>query len=119
MELLKPGETAVQLQRDMIFSQQVARFLQKLKDTKEADGSSLLYHSLIAYGSCLRHTHTLKSGPLLLAGHGGGGLKQGRNLVYKAGTPLSNLWLSMIRHVGVKQDKFANSNAVLTNIGFS
>ena len=35
-----------------------------------------------------------------------GGLKQGQNLVFKANsTPMSNLWLSMIRHVGIKQKK--------------
>lgn len=117
---IKPAQTEIQLKRDLIFSEQVARFLNKLKATKEIDGSSLLDHSLIAYGTCLRQTHTLKNGPLILAGHGGGGLTQGRNLVYKSNTtPLSNLWLSMLRHVGVEQDRFADSNGVLSEMGFS
>ena len=62
----------------------------------------------------------MSNGPMLLAGHGGGGLKQGQNIVYRANkTPVSNLWLSMLRHVGVKQNKFANSTRVLSEVGFS
>ena len=40
------------------------------------------------------------------------------NLVYKKNTPLSNLWLSVLRHVGVRQNKFADSRNVLTELGF-
>jgi len=116
----KPDIWELQKQRDLVFSELVAGFLKKLKATKERDGSSLLDHSLVAYGSCLRKGHNLKNGPLLLAGHGGGGLKQGQNLVFKENsTPLSNLWLSMIRHVGVKQNKFADSKRVLKEVGFN
>ncbi len=107
-------------QRDRIFSELVAGFLRKLKATKELDGSSLLDHSLVAYGSNLRQGHNMANGPLLLAGHGGGGLKQGQNIVYEANsTPTANLWLSMLRHVGVEQEQFANSERVLSEVGFS
>ena len=105
--------------RDKALADQVARFVGKLKATKEVDGSSLLDHCLVAYGSGLRSGHNKNNGPMLLAGHGGGGIKQGRNLVYEANkTPVSNLWLSMLRHVGVQQDKFADSQGILTEIGF-
>ena len=51
--------------------------------------------------------------------HGGGGLKQGQNVVYQSKvTPLANLWLSMLRHVGVNTSQFANSKRVLTELGF-
>lgn len=73
---------------------------------------------LVAYGSVLRSGHAQANGPTLLAGHGGGGLKQGMNLVYDKNTPLSNLWLSVLRHVGVKQNKFADSQRVLSEMGF-
>lgn len=115
----KPQVEEVQRQRDMIFSELVADFLKKLKATKERDGSSLLDHTLVAYGSRIRQNHNHQNGPMMLAGHGGGGLIQGRNLVYESNTPLSNLWLSMIRHVGVQQDQFANSEGVLSEMGFS
>ena len=101
------------------FAELVSGFVRKLKNTKEADGSSLLDHSLIAYGSSIRGGHATGDVPLLLAGHGGGGLKQGQNVVYQSKvTPLANLWLSMLRHVGVNTSQFANSKRVLTELGF-
>lgn len=103
--------------RDKWLAEQVARFVQKLKDTKEADGSSLLDHSLIAYGSALRSTHNRKNIPLLLAGHGGGGLKQGQNL--KTGGSVNSVWLSMLRQSGVLTDNFAGNSKVIKELGFS
>jgi len=97
----------------------VADFVKKLKATKEHDGSSVLDHSMIAYGTSLRKVHNMKNGPMLLAGHGGGGIKQGQNYIFTRNkTPIANLWLSMIRHVGVNQDKFSNSTGVLKEMGF-
>jgi len=114
-----PAQLKPHQKRDIAMAELVAGFVQKLKDTKEVDGSSLLDHSLVAYGSCLRQGHSVSNGPLILAGHGGGGLKQGQNLVLRPGsTPLANLWLSMIRHVGVEQERFANSNGVIKGMGF-
>ena len=106
-------------QRDRMLAELVSGFVRKLKNTKEADGSSLLDHSLVAYGSSIRAGHNTSDVPLILAGHGGGGLKQGQNVVYKSKvTPLANLWLSMLRHVGVDTKQFANSERVLTELGF-
>lgn len=109
----------VYLKRDRTFSEMVSGFVKKLKETKEHDGSNLLDHSLIAYGTSLRQVHNMKNGPMILAGHGGGGIQQGQNYVFKENvTPFANLWLSMIRHVGVDQDSFGDSTGVLKEIGF-
>ena len=106
-------------QRDRMLAELVSGFLRKLKNTKEADGRSLLDHTLVAYGSSIRGGHVTTDVPLILAGHGGGGIRQGQNVVYKSKvTPLANLWLSMLRHVGVDTKQFANSNRVLTELGF-
>jgi hypothetical protein len=105
-------------ERDRMLAELVSDFVRKLKETKEADGSSLLDHSLVAYGSAIRSGHTQANGPTLLAGHGGGGLKQGQNIVFKKNTPLSNLWLSVLRHVGVNTEQFADSQRVITEMGF-
>ena len=105
-------------QRDLLLSELVADFVRKLKETKEADGSSVLDNSLVVFGSALRRGHLQSNGPTLLAGHGGGGLKQGQNLVYEKNTPLSNLWLSLLRHVGYQNDQFAESNGIMTEMGF-
>lgn len=59
------------------------------------------------------------NGTLILAGPGGGGLKQGQNIVRPPGqAPLANLWLSMLRHSGLPQEQFANSTGVIDELGF-
>ncbi|MGJ8653119.1 MAG: DUF1552 domain-containing protein [Opitutaceae bacterium] len=107
-------------QRDRAMAELASGFIRKLKTTKELDGSSVLDHTLVAYGSSLRQGHGATNGPMILAGHGGGGIKQGQNIVYKPREKhLSDLWLSMIRQAGVQQDTFANSTGVLAEMGFS
>src|SRR5262249_23031439 len=65
---------------DLWYAKQFAQFLQKLQDTKDVDGQSLLHNSMIVYGAgnadSNHHTHT--NLPLVLAGAGGGALTPGR-----------------------------------------
>src|SRR5437867_11715587 len=81
---------------DLWYVKQLARFLEKMEQTKDVDGQSLLHHSMIVYGSGNadgnRHSHT--NLPILLAGNGGGRLKPGKYVKLKP-TPLTNLFLSM------------------------
>jgi len=114
-----PGKPTQHQARDLALAQQVANFCIKLKAIKEKDGTSILDNTLIAYGSCLRAGHAVGRGPLILAGGGGGGLKQGQNILSTRGMPLANLWLSMLRHVGINTDTFANSTGVIKQMGFS
>ena len=113
-----PGQPTQHQERDYALAQQVSRFLTKLKEIKEADGSTVFDNSLVAYGSTLASGHNVGKGPFILAGHGGGGLTQGQNIITK-NSPLANVWLSVLRHVGVQQDTFANSNNVIKQMGFS
>jgi hypothetical protein len=88
---------------DLWYVKQLARFLEKMEQTKDVDGQSLLHHSMIVYGSGNadgnRHTHA--NLPILLAGSGGGALKPGR-YVKANGKPLTNLFLSMADRMGTK-----------------
>ncbi len=88
-----------------------AEYLQKLKATPEGNGT-LLDHSLILYGSGIGnpniHDHT--DLPILVAGGAAGGMKGNRHLRYPQPTPLANLHLTLLDKVGVKLDKFADSN---------
>src|SRR5579862_4662649 len=65
---------------DLGYAKQLARFLEKMEQTKDADGRSLLHNSMIVYGTGNtngnRHTHT--NLPILLAGAAGGSLQTGR-----------------------------------------
>ncbi len=86
-------------------------FLGKLQGAKEADGS-LLDHSMVLYGSSLsdsnRHLHD--NLPLLLAGGAAGAIRGGRHVKYAKGTPMTNLFLSMLDKMGVQQEKIGDSN---------
>ena len=88
---------------DGFYMRQFARFLDKLEQTKDVDGHSLLHNSMIVYGSGNadgnRHTHV--NLPILLAGGGGGTLTPGRFM--KVGSkPATNLFLSMADRLGMK-----------------
>ena len=88
-----------------------AEFLTKLAATKEGNGS-LLDHSLYLYGSGIGnpnvHDHT--NLPVLVAGGAAGGMKGGRHIRYDKPTPLANLHLTLLDKVGVRLDKFADSD---------
>ena len=88
---------------DLWYVKQLARFLDKMEQTKDVDGRSLLHNSMIVYGSGNadgnRHTHT--NLPIVLAGSGGGSLQGGRYVKAKD-VPLTNLFLSMADRMGAK-----------------
>jgi hypothetical protein len=88
---------------DLWYVKQLAKFLEKMEQTPDVDGQSLLHNSMIVYGSGNadgnRHTHY--NLPILLAGAGGGGLKPGRYVKTKP-APLTNLFLSMADRMGAQ-----------------
>jgi hypothetical protein len=51
--------------------------------------------------------------PTLMAGNAGGKIKTGQHVVFKPGTPISNLHLTMLDAVGVPTDKLGNSDGKL------
>ena len=87
-----------------------AYLLQKLKSTPEGDGN-LLDHSMLVYGSGIAdgNSHTHEALPVLLAGHGGGSLKPGQHQTAKTGTPITNLYLSLLDRMGAHQDTLGDS----------
>ena len=91
-----------------------AYLLLRLKETTEADGS-LLDHSMIVYGSGLadgnRHTH--EALPVVLAGKGGGSLKPGKHSIAPGGTPITNLYLSVLDRMGVYEERLGDSTGRL------
>jgi hypothetical protein len=111
-----PGERmeASQL-RDRTQSELLAGLLDKLKAAKEPDGSSLLDHTCVVFGSNLRSVHTLDNCPTIVAG-GGAGVKLGHNMVLPKNTPLCNLWLTLLRGVGVEAERHGDSTGVIKEI---
>ncbi|MFH5805357.1 DUF1552 domain-containing protein, partial [Alienimonas sp. DA493] len=86
---------------DRFLMEHFARFLTKLKETPDGEGN-LLDNSLILYGSAIRdgNRHSHSDLPLILAGRGGGAVKSGLHRRYEKGTPLNNLFLTMLDAVG-------------------
>jgi hypothetical protein len=101
--------------RDRAQSELLAGLLDKLKSVREADGSSLLDHTSLVYGSNLRTVHNLENCPTLVAG-GGAGVKLGQHLMAPKNTPLCNLWLTLLRGVGVEAERHGDSSGVLKEL---
>jgi hypothetical protein len=96
---------------------QFSRFLKRMKDTREGEGS-LLDNSMIVLGSGLgdgnRHRH--EDLPIVLAGKGGGTIPTGRHLRVPDKTPFNNLFLSMLHRVGANVAEFGDSTGELKQI---
>ena len=103
---------------DLWYMTQFSKFLQKMENTRDLDGKSLLDNSMIVYGSGNsdgnRHTHV--NLPVILAGRGGGTLRTGRFVNHKS-VPMSNLLLSMADRMGVQNlDRLGDSTGRLQNV---
>jgi hypothetical protein len=94
-----------------------AYFLGKLKATPDGDGT-LLDHSLFLYGSGMGNpdVHDHIDLPILVAGGAAGRVKGARHVRYTEPTPLANLHLTLLDRVGVRLDKFADSNGKVAEI---
>lgn len=94
---------------------QLARYLQALRSTPEAD-SNLLERSLVLYASGIRdgNRHDPNNLPVLLAGGGCGQLGSGGHLRLPMHTPLCNLYLTMLRMMGLEDlESFGDSTGAL------
>jgi len=103
---------------DLWYMKQFARFLEKMDQTRDIDGNSLLHNSMILYGcgnsDGNRHTHI--NLPIVLAGAGGGAVTPGRYLKL-GGVPMSNLFLGLADRLGVKGvERFGDSTGRVESI---
>ena len=96
---------------------QLAYLLEKLKSIREGEGT-MLDNSMIVYGGGIsdgdRHNHD--DLPILVAGKGGGTIRSGRHITYTDGTPMSNLFLSMLDRIGVPAETIGDSTGRLQQL---
>ena len=96
---------------------QFAHLLGRLKGIREGEGT-LLDNCMVIYGSGIgdgnRHNHD--DLPILLAGRGAGSVKPGRHIKYETGTPLNNLYLSLLDCMGVKCEALGDGNGRLPKL---
>ncbi len=99
---------------------QFAGFIEKMKATKEGDGT-LLDNSMIVYGAGLSdgNAHLHEDLPTLIAGRGGNYIKTGRRMVVRRETPMCNLFLTMMDRMGVHPEKFGDSTGRLQGLDLS
>lgn len=94
----------------------LAEFMDKLKASKEPDGSTLFDNVSITFGSNIRTKHSLTNCPTIVAG-GGAGFQHGRHLVMSdRRTPLCNLWLSLLKGSGIDAEVFGDSHGVIDEL---
>ncbi|MEO6738902.1 MAG: DUF1552 domain-containing protein [Chthoniobacteraceae bacterium] len=97
--------------------EQYAYFIERLRGIREGSGT-LLDQCMIVFGAGMRdgNAHSPKNLPIILAGRGGGTIATGRHVVHENGTPLANLWHSMLQRVGAPVPRFADSAGELKGI---
>ncbi len=112
---------AMYLKTNQFHIAQFAYLLERMKSIDEG-GSSLLDNSMLMLISNLfdGDTHSADQMPILLAGKAGGALAQGRNLDYMDkgddNRRACSLYLSMMDRMGVKLDRFGDSDKRLANL---
>lgn len=125
------------LKVDQFHMEQFAYLLKKMDSISEANGTSLLDNTIFTYGSGLGDgsTHQYSALPIIVAGSGGGKFVTGKHLnlavtsapirnqnnkkktrIPGRGKPLANLWLTQANAMGLKQDRFADSTGVISQL---
>ncbi|MGD2168061.1 MAG: DUF1552 domain-containing protein, partial [Gammaproteobacteria bacterium] len=100
-------------------TQVFAKFVRRLADTPDGDGS-LLDHSIVLFGSNMANSDAHDSGPLpqALVGHGGG-VRGGQHLKFAQDSPHANLLVTILDRIGVPASElldFADSTEVLSEV---
>jgi hypothetical protein len=103
----------VQTYHTRVFS----RFVQKLADMPDGDGS-MLDHSILLYGSNMSNSNAHDHFPLPSAvlGGGCGAIKGGQHLRYPDRTPVSNLLVTLLNRAGVPIDSLGDSTGELAEV---
>jgi Protein of unknown function (DUF1552) len=97
---------------------QFAYLVKKLAGMKEGNGT-MLDHTLLLYGSAISdsNTHFHDDLPIALIGGEKSGIKGGRYIRNPKGTPIANLYVTILQSMGVTVDKFGDSTGKLSNLG--
>ncbi|HRI87945.1 MAG TPA: DUF1552 domain-containing protein [Candidatus Hydrogenedentes bacterium] len=96
---------------------QLAYLLGKMRSIPEGD-SNLLDNSMVLFGSSISdgNRHDPNNLPIIVAGGGGGALRTGQHVANPKGTPLCNLYVSMLNAMGVPAESFGDSTGPLKDI---
>ena len=109
-----PGQIEKVIRVNAFHTKILAYYIDKLQATRDGEGT-LLDHSIISYGSGIAdgNLHTNEDLPILLLGGGIGKIKGGRHIRYPKGTPVTNMFLTMLEMAGASVDKHGDSTGKL------
>ncbi len=93
-----------------------AKFVGKLRAMPDGDGT-VLDRSILVYGSGISdgNEHTHEDLPVLLVG-GGGGIQGDRHLIFEPNTPMTNLYLTLLDRIGVRQETIGDSTGQIAHL---
>lgn len=98
---------------DQFLSRQLAHFFEKLNTYQDRNGS-VMDNTIVLYGSGASTTHNSHNLPTLVAGGANMGLKHGTYWKGSGETRMSNVYLSILRSLGIEHESFADSTATVT-----
>ncbi len=102
---------------DLFLSEQVAYFLNRLNQYQDL-GASVLDNTIVLFGSGASTTHNPTNLPTLIAGGSNMGLKHG-TYWRKGRTPMSNVYLSILRSMGIEEAAFGDSTGTVSDSIFT
>ncbi|MBS1833757.1 MAG: hypothetical protein JST65_13650, partial [Acidobacteria bacterium] len=102
---------------DQFLAKQIAHFLGQLNTYKDNNGP-MLDNTIVMYGSGASTTHNSHNLPTMLAGGGAMGLKHGQYWRQDGGR-MTNMYLSILRSMGIEQESFSDSTGTLTSPVFT
>jgi hypothetical protein len=108
-----PVKKARNAKINLYHMQLFARFVEKMKNTPDGDGT-LLDHSMILYGAGMGDGNAHATDPLPLVAVGGLVGTGHRHLLQKPKTPVANFWLGIADKFGVNVDHLGNSDGVIS-----
>ncbi|HEX8912248.1 MAG TPA: DUF1552 domain-containing protein [Humisphaera sp.] len=96
---------------------QLAYVIEQMRAVREGEGT-LLDHTMVLFGSSMSdgNAHDPNNLPILLAGGAGGTLNGGRHVASDKGTPLCNLYVSMLDRLGCPVERFGDSTGPLKGL---
>lgn len=97
---------------DLFLSQQIAHFLKRMNSYQDRQGT-VLDNTVVLFGSGASTTHNNHNIPTLIAGGANMGLKHGAYW-RKDDTRMSNVYLSILRSLGVEEESFADSTGTVS-----
>ena len=109
-----PAKIAKCIQIDTLHTKLLAYFLDKLRSTRDGDGS-LLDHTMLIYGSAISdgNMHLHYDLPILFVPPKGSHIKAGRHVRYPSHTPVANLYLTVLDTLGIRLSSFGDSTGKL------